>query len=308
MCNLLINELKKINVFNVLLVSIVVFIGINILGHFSINGNTVENWRENAIKEREENYKFIEQIENEENSSKEEIKESCQKVIDEIDYCLENDIPYGVVSVGGYVLNMSGMDTFVILVIVIFSVRILGIENESKTWKNILTTETGVKKVLVSKVITGIILSITLVIIFQLTSLVMGAVLSGGEFISYIRIWQNGQYIERSVFAEITASGFIIILKGLFFSMFTIMISALTKKGYITYLVSILMLLFGDAIADIIEGYKISKVLPFRYIYSTVDNIFFEDGFVFDASVVLIPFIILMILVSVLGFDEKNTQ
>lgn len=153
MLKLLINETKKNNILTVFIVATILFAGINILLNFSIESYTMSNWKEKAQEERKIAEQFIESNKANPESDSDEIINSWKEVINEIDYCLDNDIPYGVMTVWEYLINIEGMSTFVFLVVIVFVARIFNIEDEYRTWKNLFTTSVSRKRILMSKVL-----------------------------------------------------------------------------------------------------------------------------------------------------------
>lgn len=243
MNRLLINELKKQNILVIIIFTIILSVSLNLLAYYSSDNNTIDNWRENAISEKAEFEEYLaEQEAKKDTEQNKEIISQCQSGINEIDYCLENDIPYEVVSLGGYLININGMDTFVYMIIIIFSARVFIIEDDNRTWKNLFTT-----------------------------------------------------YM-------------IFIIKAMFFSVFVIMIAGLCKLGYVTYLISIITLLFGDLIEGVMADKVINNYLPFKYLFSTANSVFFESNFLLKTCLVLIPWIILFVVITLLGFNRRNNR
>lgn len=294
MNKLIYNEIKKQNIILMLAISIALFFVMNMLVYITINDTNIKNWREMAQKERTETEEFLEHAEHEGHGKEnQELKESFTETIREIDYCLTNDIPYGVVSMGAYLINVNGMDTFVFLIIIVFAVRVFGVEDENKTWKNLYTTSMSKQKIICSKILFSALLAVGLSAVFFCVSTICATIFSGAEFSSTIRIWNVDHYDYKNVLGSIAGLNAIFVLKAMFFAMFTVMISSLTKKSYITYLISLWLLLFGEWIVNAINNDTINNHLPFRYLYTTSDNFFGEKNLLLNTAIALIPFIII---------------
>lgn len=309
MNRLLINELKKQNILVIIIFTIILSVSLNLLAYYSSDNNTIDNWRENAISEKAEFEEYLaEQQAKKDTEQNEEIISQCQSGINEIDYCLENDIPYEVVSLGGYLININGMDTFVYMIIIIFSARVFIIEDDNRTWKNLFTTNVKRRKILESKILFGILMSLAISVIFFVVCLVSGIAFSNMELTSTIRVWNVDHYMVESLSTKLFTTYMIFIIKAIFFSVFVIMLSGLCKLGYVTYLISIITLLFGDLIEGVMADKLINNYLPFKYLFSTANSVFFESNLLLKTCLVLIPWIILFVAITLLGFNRRNNR
>lgn len=309
MNRLLINEFKKQNILLITIFTIILSVSLNLLAYYSSENNTIDNWRENAISEKAEFEEYLaEQEAKKDTERNDEIISQCQSGINEINYCLENDIPYEVVSLGGYLININGMDTFVYMIIIIFSARVFIIEDDNRTWKNLFTTNMNRRKTLVSKILFGVLMSVAISVMFFVLCLVSGIALSNMELTSTIRVWNVDHYMTESLASKLFAAYMIFIIKAIFFSVFTIMIAGLCKLGYVTYLISIITLLFGDLIEGVMADKKINNYLPFKYLFSNANSVFFESNLLLKTCLVLIPCIILFAVIALLGFNRRNNR
>lgn len=309
MNRLLINEFKKQNILLITIFTIILSVSLNLLAYYSSDNNTIDNWREKAITEKAEFEEYLAEQEAKKDAERnDEIISQCQSGINEINYCLENDIPYEVVSLGGYLININGMDTFVYMIIIIFSARVFIIEDDNRTWKNLFTTNMKRGKILASKITFGILMSIAISVMFFVLSLVSGMALGNMELTSTIRVWNVDHYMTESLASKLFATYIIFIIKAIFFSVYTIMIAGLCKLGYVTYLISIITLLFGDLIEGIMADKEINNYLPFKYLFSTANSVFFESNLLLKTCLVLIPWIILFVVITLLLFNRRNNR
>lgn len=309
MHRLLLNEFKKQNILVIIIFTIILSVGLNLLAYYSSDNNTIDNWRENAISEKAEFEEYLAEQEAKKDTDKnEEIISQCQSGINEINYCLENDIPYEVVSLGGYLININGMDTFIFMIIIIFSARVFIIEDDNKTWKNLFTTNVKRRKILESKILFGIVMAIAISVIFFVVCLVNGIALGNMELTSTIRVWNADHYMVNSLASKLFSTYMIFIIKAIFFSVFVIMISGLCKLGYVTYLISIIALLFGDLVEGVMAGKEINNYLPFKYLFSTANSVFFESSLLLKTCLVLIPWSLLFAVIALLGFNGRNNR
>lgn len=306
MLNLFINETKKNNILTIFIIATIIFVGINFLLSFSIESYTMSNWKEKAQEERKIAEQFIESNKANPESDSEEIINSWEETIHEIDYCIDNDIPYGVMTVWEYLINIEGMSTFVFLVVIVFVARIFNIEDEYRTWKNLFTTSVSRKRILTSKVLFGCVLTVLLSLYFTIISFLFGAVANGNVSSLTLNIWENNHYIHKNIFAATVIVYALFILRALLYASLTLMISSMCKKNVISYLVPIIILFIGELIYDNFDHYTICKYLPFRYLFTSGSDYLtggLNTGF---SIVILMLYTVVFMVSSILMFRRKN--
>lgn len=305
MLNLLKNEIKKNNIGIVFIVAAFLFIGINILLSISIDSYTMSNWREKSIEEKQLADKFIEQNKKEPEDDSEEIIASWEETKAEIDYCLENNIPYGMMSAWEYLINIDGMGTFVFLIVIIFVAKVFNVEDEFGTWKNIFTSCVSKRKVVISKVIYGTLLAAILAVFFFAISFVFGLLQNGGISDHSFKYWQGNYYIEKNAVSLVMLIYLIFVFKAIIYAEMTLFISAVCKKNIFSYMIPLIVLLIGELIYDRFDGYNISKYLPFRYMF-TIGQDYVSGTYSMSTCMIILSIYSVLFMILSVGLFKRS--
>ena len=113
------------------------------------------NWKEYAEQSKVAYQQQLLSIQNQKNEMNN--AEAIKQLVDEItkiDYCLENNYPYGIITVGTFMQNfVYSNKSLIIALIIMIGFCIIFKEDSSKTWKSILTTGVERKKFIFAKLL-----------------------------------------------------------------------------------------------------------------------------------------------------------
>ena len=254
------NEMKKFSYKYWLMGFLIISVFLNILQLNVTTGYTIENWRSGALAEKELAYEMLEQ------DLEEEVTDAWISIIEEIDYCLNNDIPYNVMNMVSYATSMSGMDTFLYLVLIIATSMIIYVEDKSNTWKNLITTPKVKKQLLATKMGIAFISILSMILVFALVSLLFGFVKYGCPTNSSEFIYINGVGASKNIYMLFSLTLVTIVLKASVWCGLLFAILALKQNSDVTGItVTILLIMCCEMVADIVPK-PLSNILPFSYL------------------------------------------
>lgn len=297
----LINEAKKVWNLRTFLFVLLFYILLNIGIAMSNPNNTKDNWRENAIEEIN-NIDHLLSIQG--NDGEESSIEVLEKNKAEIKYALDNNIPYNILSVWNHLQGMDGMNTFLFLIVIVLCHKIISIEDESKTWKNLFSTGFGKKRVLLYKIAFAILQTVFLVIFYLCVAFIVGLIVYGGGTNAIVINYVDGSYVQQNLITEVWVTYASLIIKGLFYSSITIFLSSILVKNKLSLVIPIVILIGGAIINEYTVNLRCNRYLPFMYISMNAESILINNLFLVS-TLLLSTYTVALLLGSIVAFRRE---
>lgn len=297
------NELKKIEFVKILIIFLAYSFIINILLMNLSESYTLNNWREKAMEEKIVAEQMLTLSTLDEHSI-----ELWNDVLFEIEYCLDNNIPYNVLDVFYYVKNLGGMGTFIYILTIVVVSKIISIEDNNNSWKNIYSTPTNIKIFMLKKVETAFVCIIIMLAILLATSFVWGFVLYGGpKGLENIVIY-SGTIIEIDIVEHMICVLSVIAVKCLFYGALVMFIMSLHANFERVAIVVALLLLFGgemfcEWVSSIFPD-RVHEILPFEYI-AMPEATFYSITDIREFSLVCLAYICIFSISCIILFKRK---
>ena len=257
---------------------------------FEKNGKiSSDNWRELAEQNKAVYQQQLLSLQQQNNSSNKEVIEKINDEITRIDYCLENNCPYEVITVGTFMFNLiSGNKSLIMAFIVLIGFCILLKEDSNKTWKMILTTGAQCKKIILAKlcsmaIIEGLYSVITLAIAY-----VAGLFKYGNNYTDYTVMVSNGVISIKNNNVVAINEMLRIFLFSIFLSMLMYLLYSVNINKNIILMGAYIITFFAYYINKLLIVLKIDRFTPIKYLYQDEVNILGMAMMVSIYSIILI--------------------
>lgn len=255
------HELKKINIIK-FIVALLIFLTV---GNIAIGFLYNEKQFSSQKALMQERNIYVEAKENIDQEDSYGIEDICDEEIAKIDYCMDNDIPYKQLSVASNLVKNGLFVSIITIFIMMIVYNIVAVEDENNTWKNLLIiNKINYKRIHVRKKIAGLLAALGIVIIFIGFVLLFGTI----RYHSWGNVnllYQDGKIVLGKYNNEIINMIICLIVKGIVYSSIAFLIACMTKKSRIAIVIPIVLLMFESTIKSVLEQFKISNILPFKY-------------------------------------------
>lgn len=255
------HELKKINIIK-FIVALLIFLTV---GNIAIGFLYNEKQFSSQKALMQERNIYVEAKENIDQEDSYGIEDICDEEIAKIDYCMDNDIPYKQLSVASNLVKNGLFVSIITIFIMMIVYNIVAVEDENNTWKNLLIiNKINYKRIHVRKKIAGLLAALGIVIIFIAFVLLFGTI----RYHSWGNVnllYQDGKIVLGKYNNEIINMIICLIVKGIVYSSIAFLIACMTKKSRIAIVIPIVLLMFESTIKSVLEQFKISNILPFKY-------------------------------------------
>lgn len=255
------HELKKINIIK-FIVALLIFLTV---GNIAIGFLYNEKQFSSQKALMQERNIYVEAKENIDQEDSYGIEDICDEEIAKIDYCMDNDIPYKQLSVASNLVKNGLFVSIITIFIMMIVYNIVAVEDENNTWKNLLIiNKINYKRIHVRKKIAGFLAALGIVIIFIGFVLLFGTI----RYHSWGNVnllYQDGKIVLGKYNNEIINMIICLIVKGIVYSSIAFLIACMTKKSRIAIVIPIVLLMFESTIKSVLEQFKISNILPFKY-------------------------------------------
>ena len=240
MISLVSNELKKTRSITGALLLVCFLVIATLVSASTERKKTTSDWKDEALKEREEYENLY--IEGE---------EGVKTSIDYIDEHLNKDIPYGRASGFSFVRKMQMFYSFIIALIVFRAFRILTIEWHNSTWMNYLTKGISFERMHLCKLIAVLFLSLGGVMIYSMLAIISSLALkiSFDSITDVIEITNIGFLIvdaRKLILLNFVVAAEKAIILVVFMDLWCVLLSGNSKCLYVSYFILFFTSIFGS--------------------------------------------------------------
>lgn len=274
-----------------------------------LENNDLDNWKSKAAEQQKifsEAASTIKEDTELLDETDKYLNESFEYLDNKVQFCLENNILYGVQSVWTFIYNARFLLGGIIILQIILSGNCISIEKESKMWEKINVNEKSIGKVFLSKVLTVFGYTVIFSGVAYLILGIVGAVLFGkGQY--YFVAEEIGNVCTKiNCFDSMLGYGVAFLIVCLFYSFCSILLETLFSSQRIVSVMMVVAYLFNGAIINIAEKIHLAEILPFSYLNlnSYVEG-FHGKNFIFNMAYLILANIIL-VLVSYIVLKKKR--
>ncbi|SHI11551.1 ABC transporter permease subunit [Clostridium intestinale] len=281
---------------------------------FAFDRIPISTWKESSMELRKYQVETIDKmnklktLSTDEEASLEykQVTEICNNIVKKIDYCLENDIPYNPSNVWFFLSRIDKLGMGIVILAVVLSARVLGIENENFTWKNMFISGNSRTKLIFAKVIFSLLISIGIFLACAFIAFLVGFFRFGfnGNDILIINII-NDKIASENMIINFIYFNFISIIKSIFYISLLMCIGAILDKDRISTVAIVCLVIGNNGIKDSVAQYRLSELLPFKYLAYTINDMKVVNNIV-QFFTVLILFSILFYLISIYIYKTKD--
>lgn len=298
---LLKNEIIKNLKWKVFIISLLLTVAVNVVGILIVEKGDKENWKENALNIRQSYSESLEEC------LEEGVEENYYTVFEEqiklIDFSLEHNVPYGVMTAKKHVMRMTEMFRVLVIAFMFLISGVVADEYESRTWKNLLMTGVSKRKLLCTKETFCCLYAIGLLIGYFVICAICGMIAFGVNTSGVGLEVVNGTVMQINQYAEIFKVYMLFAIKLVFYTTITVTAVVFLKKGIFALLIVSILSFSNDLIASMIPVDLINKVLPFRYLAMSEIQNTMEWIKMF---LVLLGYTIVFVLLSRIKFEKSD--
>ncbi|KAB1435769.1 ABC transporter permease subunit [Candidatus Galacturonibacter soehngenii] len=291
---------------NIILV-IGIFLAINVMYFFLNAPTTSADWRQEAQSTKsfdEEYLKDTKEFDTYDNIDLVLI-ENAKNEIQIIEYSLENNIPYGNISVWTHSQNVLIASVFVVIIMVIIGGKTISCEFECGTWKNLVSTGTSRYEKLIEKYIYTLLQALCGVFLFALVTFIFGSIFYGSiNTTTKLQIISN-EIVKVSLLPVLIGSFYVLFMKIVFFTFFTQSLNLISRNGKFSIIIGVLFIVFSSNINTYLKDYAISKYLPFQYLVYKASDLSSVPGYL-TYSFVLIIYMIIFLSIGSIIFNKRD--
>ena len=140
-------EWKKVYGVRLCLISLILIAICGVSYSFVLENQDVTSWQEFALSQKNEYQSLIEQSDTNDEFYKEAYSTFKREII-KIDFCIENNIPYGCQTVWSFLFKSEFLLNIVLLSTVILSSNIFSVETTAQMLEKIISSKHSIKKLL----------------------------------------------------------------------------------------------------------------------------------------------------------------
>ncbi len=227
------------------------------------------------------------------------------------EYHIENDVKPHPYDAWQFTLENAGLSMIISLFTIIVAAGIISNEYRWGTIKLLLIRPISRTKILLSKFVSVLLFSVTMLVFLFIISLVIGAIFFGinGWNPNLVQMGAN-EVEEVSIFAEIFTQYGLNMVNLVMMATFAFMISTLFRSSAMAIGLAIFLMFTGNTIIGFVAEYDWAKYILFantnlnQYIGSGSPII---DGMTLGFSItVLVVYFVLFLLVSWLTFTKRD--
>lgn len=303
----LIDEYRKTWTLKNLIIVVGLFLAINVMYFFLNSPTTTSDWRQEAQDTKSFDEEYL-------NDTKEfdtydsidlVLIENAKNEIQIIEYSLENNIPYGNISVWTHSKNVLITSIFVVIIMVIIGGKTISCEYECGTWKNLMSTGKSRYEKLIEKYFYTFLQVFCGVFLFALVTFIFGSIFYGSiGTTTNLQVISN-EIVTVSILPTITSSLYVLFVKTIFFTFFTQSLNLITRNGKISIITGVLFIVFSSNINAYLKDYTVSKYLPFQYLVYKGSDLSSMSSYL-TYTIILILYIILFLSVGSVLFNKRD--
>ncbi len=298
---LLKNEVTKNIKWKVLLIALIFILAVNIVQILIVDKGNMENWKEDAIQLKQSYTEGLEECIEE--GIDERYYSAFEQQIKIIDYSLEHNIPYGVMTMKKHVIRMIDLFRILVIAIVFLISGVVADEYEACTWKNLLMTGISKSKLLYTKILFCWLYALFLLLCYFIVSVICGIIAFGFQPTSIGLELVDGTVMQVNQYIEILKDYVIFAIKLVFYATVTVTAVVFLKKGIMALLIASILSFANGFISSIISVDVINDILPFRYLAITKIGNTME---LIKMLCVLCIYIILFVVISRVKFEKSD--
>lgn len=289
--NLLQNEWVKFSNLKLYLLTILLTILLNLGNCLIMEHNDMSTWKDDALVMLETYKASLE--ESTLAGVPEEYCNTFSEEISIIDYSLNNNIPYKVLTAIRHTLSMANVLPFLLIIIIFSCSKVFIKEYECNTWKNLLCTGISPNKLFNSKILYIFVHSFYLIASYFLVCVFIGLIIYGNNDNIIGLQYVNGDIVEFNQFSELLKTYGIFIAKALFCCMLTVLCVLLTK-GKVSSLIIPIAFYFMASYINGFLGDNIGRFLPFKYMSANSYSQFSDGAELLFGIFIPVIYIVLM--------------
>lgn len=297
------NEWKKINSVGTIL-ALVIFILIgNVIITFLYHESVFVSKK--ALEEERELYQSALETCEEGQEDAYKIKDICMEKIAIIDYSIANDIPYQQLSVVSNLGKNILLVNFVVIFMMLLIYSMVSVEYTNGTWKYlVILTKGNYKKIMAKKKLASCTVVVGLALIFFVVAALYGIVVYKDW--SHVSLeFVNGKVITGTYNSAVLNVAASVFTKGIVYGSLTFLAATVLKEKKIGIIGIVLMILFENSIYDFLNNFKISHILPYRYMH-ILENAGEYEGVVIGEAIVYIAVFLVIINLFTYYFWKKD--
>ncbi len=290
------DELKKINsVSTVIAILVFIFIG-NIVITFFYHDSSFSSKK--ALYDERDMYAETLETYREGIEDEYDMKDICIKKIAIIDYCIENNIPYQQLSVISNLSKNVLLINFIIIFMLLLVYNLISVEYSNGTWKYLIILNKGnYKRIMLKKKLAVYTIILGVTFIFLVSAIIYGSVVYK-EWSNVVIDYINGKIIVTTYTSEIINMIIGLLVRGIVYGSLTFLLAVILKEKKIGIIGMVLLVLFENTIYTFLDNFKVSVVLPYRYLYILENVSDYQALIVGKAVIYIIVFLVLLNLLT----------
>ncbi len=263
--NLILFEWKKINAFRWLVAALCLLTVCGIVMTFLLEDQDEADWRSYAVTHRAELQELIGQTD----SADPQYDEFCavfQKEIDQINYCLENDLVYGCQSVWSYFYRVRFLLGVLTITLILLAGNAVAIEHSCKMHEKIRSCKYTAAMLLRTKLSALWLLAFLAQVAGAAVLLLIGMILFGHAGRTVSAAYVDGLVVTQNLgSAAVVYLGASLLVALVYINLAVILETLFPNKKVVSVSV-ILLFLFNGTLEALSEKLGAEKFLPFYYL------------------------------------------
>lgn len=297
-------EIKKIISYRVIVITLLSILAIGFGYSYLFENQSDSDWRNFAKEEKAEIQGYIDQTDREDEFAP-TILETFQKEINQIDFCLENNILYGTESVWTCWYKLKYFLGIITILSIIWGSNVISVERTSNMNEKLLSKEFNKKKLIGEKYIAIFVMTFIGIIVGYMELFGISVIRFQKFDYYYIATTTNGILEKSNVIIDMLYFFVGLLLATLIYCACAMLLEILLPNKKLTVVGVELAFLFNSQLYSLSTFIKIGDVLPFRYLRYGQYNSNTEISSLIGGWAYLV--ILLLVIIAVTIFINDKT-